>query len=90
MRNPEIDRIRADLARAKQRVAEIESGQRGVRAPDDWRQDTDGNLPGHGLAYNAQLRAQRDAVARFELELVQAMIPHPWSPAAVIAAMEKP
>jgi hypothetical protein len=90
MRNPELQRIQRDLARAKQRVAEIESGQRGVRPPADWRQDTDGSNTAHGLAYTAQLQAQRDTVTRLELEYVQAMIPNPWSPAAIIEAMESP
>lgn len=86
--NPEIQRIRQDLARAKERVAQIESGQRGVRPAADWRQDTDGGNPGHALAYSAQLQAQRDTVTRLELEYVQAMIPNPWGPAAIIEAME--
>jgi hypothetical protein len=88
MRNPELDRLRQDLARAKQRVAEIERGERGVRPPADWRQDVDSNQPGHALAYSAQLQAQRDTVTRLELEYVMAMIPNPWGPAAIIEAME--
>ena len=95
MSNPEVQRIKNDLARAKERVTQIENGQRGVRpsviigprgSENSWL-DTDGNNPGAGLAYSAQLKAQRDAVARLELELVQAMIPHPWTPAEVIERM---
>ena len=87
MRNLELDRLRAALAQAKARVAQIESGQRGVRS-GPWL-ETDGNA-GAGRAYSAQLQAQRDTVTRLELEYVQAMIPTPWCPAAIIEAMEGP
>lgn len=80
----EIQRIQNDLARAKQRAAEIESGQRGVRS-GQWL-DTDGSNPGAGLAHSAQLRGQRDAIARLEGELVMAMLPK-WGAAAVLERM---
>lgn len=83
--NQEIQRIRNDLARAKERVAQIESGQRGVRS-GPWL-ETDGSNPGAGLAHSAQLRAQCDAVARLEFEYVMAMIPSPWGPAEIIERM---
>ena len=89
----ELQRIRSDLKRAKERVAQIRAGQRGVRNPDDWRAGDDadgGNSPGHGRAYENQLRAAEQTVTRLEAEYVNAMIPNPWSPAAIIEAMEGP
>jgi hypothetical protein len=88
MSNPELDRIRQDLARAKERVAQIERGERGVRTGPFL--DTDGSEPGAGLACSSQLKAQRDAVERLEHELVGAMIPRFWQPAAVIERMTAP
>lgn len=88
----ELQRIRQDLARARERVAEIEAGKRGVRPAADWRVGDDadgGNKTGHGRAYENQLNAQRAAVARLELEYVHAMLPK-WGAPAVIEAMERP
>ena len=90
----ELERIRTDLARAKQRVSEIESGQRGVRSVADWRAGDDaggGSIPGAGHAAWNQLQAQRAAVTRLESELLNAMLSaHKWSPDAIIEAMTRP
>lgn len=84
MSHPELERIRNDLARAKQRIAEMEAGQRGVRS-GPW-QESNGE-PGAGLAFEGQLRGQYTALHRLELEYVNAMVPNPWSPAAIIERM---
>lgn len=83
MSHPEIERIRNDMARCKQRIAEMEAGTRGVR--DGPWQATDGES-GAGRAYGNQLLAQSAALQRFELEYVNAMIPA-WTPAAIIERM---
>ena len=86
MSNPEIQRIRADMARCKQRIAEIRQGTRGVRS-GVW-QIVEG-MPGAGLAYSNQLRAQETSLARLELEYLNAMVAaHVWAPAAIIEALE--
>jgi hypothetical protein len=93
MSSPELARIRADLARAKQRVHELETGKRGVKLPsgdfggDQTQAAFNARNPHMGQALDNQLQAQRLAVARFELEYVNAMIPHPWTPSKVIEAM---
>jgi len=79
-----VEQIRANLARAKQRVAEIQAGARGVHS-GAW-QEVDG-VRGAGLAHSNQLRAQEAAVARLELEYVHAMLPR-WGATAVIERME--
>jgi hypothetical protein len=86
MSNPEIDRIRADMARCRQRITEMREGKRGVRT-GSW-QEVDG-MPGAGLAYGNQLLAQETALQRLESEYVNAMLPV-WSPAAIIERMEAP
>lgn len=83
--NPELDRIQRDLSRARQRVQEIESGQRGVPSPGPWL-SVDGDAPGAGLAHSAQLNAQRAAVDRLEMELVMALLPT-WGGSKVLTAM---
>jgi hypothetical protein len=82
----EIDRIRADMARCRQRIAEMREGKRGVRT-GPWI-EADG-MPGAGLAFSNQQLAQETALARLEAEYVQAMIPV-WGPAAIISKMEAP
>jgi len=84
MSNPEIQRIRADMARCKQRIAEMRQGTRGVRT-GAW-QEVEGN-PGAGLAYSNQLLAQETALQRLQAEYVQAMLPV-WGATAIIEAME--
>lgn len=83
----DLQRIKQDLARAKQRAAEIREGKRGVRT-GPWL-EADG-MPGAGLAFSSQLLAQEMAVTRLEFEYLMAMVPNPWSPAAIIEAMEGP
>ncbi len=82
--NPEIQRISNDLARARQRVQEIESGQRGVHT-GPWSTTNTGE-PGAGLAYSRQLEAQYAAIQRFELELVHALLPT-WTASKVLERM---
>jgi hypothetical protein len=86
MSNPEIDRIRSDMKRCRERIAEITQGKRGVRT-GAW-QEVEG-MPGAGLAYGNQLLAQETALQRLQAEYVQAMLPV-WSPAAIIERMEAP
>ena len=79
-----INQIRVSIARCKQRIAEMNAGQRGVRS-GPWIA-VDG-LPGAGLAFGNQLLAQEQALERFELEYLHAMIPR-WGARRIIEAME--
>lgn len=86
----ELQRIRADLTRAKTRVAEMERGERGVRPAADWRQPTELPVPTDRRAYENQLNAMRKAVSQFENEYLLAMLAEgKWSAAAIIEAMQK-
>lgn len=64
----ESERLKADINRCKERIAQIERGERGVHNGPFL--DTDGNNPGAGLAHSAQLQAQRDALLRLQRELL--------------------
>lgn len=78
-----LTQIQASIARCKERIAQIEAGERG--------QIPEGSRHAHpGRAYEAQLHAQRQALERFEAEFVQAMLAeHKWSPRLVIERMEQ-
>lgn len=91
----DLDRIQTDLARATERVAQIESGQRGVRESADWRVGDDaggGGHPGAGHATMNQLLAQQNAVTRLQGEYLMARLDRGggWSPEAIIEKMETP
>lgn len=90
----EITRIRQDLQRAKDRVAAIRAGQRGVRPAADWRAGDDadgGGRLGAARAYGNQLLAQEQTVTRLENELLLALLAAgTWSAAAIIERMTAP
>lgn len=91
--HPELDRIRNDLAKARQRVADIRSGAQGTQSASAWSEATSTKLSMNngGAQWANQLKAREADITRLESEYVQAMLSAPrggWSPAAVIAAME--
>lgn len=80
----DLQRIQNDIARAKQRIAEMEAGTRGIVS--DGARHTD-----PGRAFENQLHAQRQSLARFEEEYLTAMVAeHRWSPADIIRRMQAP
>lgn len=80
----DLQRIQRDMARAKERIGQLERGERGIVSPGANHQEP-------GRAYEAQLRAQRQALERFEAEYVQACLgEHKYSPAEIIKRMEAP
>lgn len=79
----DLDRIQASIARCKERIGQIESGQRGVVSEGYRHQDG-------GRAYENQLHAQRQALERFEAEFLQAMLAeHRWTARDVIERMAR-
>ena len=80
----DLQRIQNDIARCKERIAQIESGRRGVISETYAHQNA-------GRAHENQLNAQRQALENFELEYVHACLAeHRWSPAAIIERMQAP
>jgi len=91
----ELQRIESDLARAKQRVLEMENGQRGVSTLDpkngESMEQVQARRPHAGLAFENQLLAQRMTVQRLEGEYVFAMIAEgKWQCADLITRMSQP
>lgn len=78
----DLQRITSDMKRCKERIAQMEQGERGQVPSSCRHQDS-------GRAFERQLIAQRDALARLEMEYVQAMLAeHKWVPQVVMARME--
>jgi hypothetical protein len=87
MSNPEVNRIRQDMARCNQRITEIRAGIRGVHT-GQWVTVRTGEH-GAGLAHERQLLAQETALHRLESEYLNAMIAdNAWPPAVIIAKMQ--
>jgi hypothetical protein len=88
MSNPELNRIRADLAKARQRLAEMQT-----RAPATdagaLAVSTKLGIPNGTAAWASQIKARETDIARLESELVYAMVPV-WGAAAILEKMEAP
>jgi hypothetical protein len=80
--NPDLARITADLAKARQRVAQMTAGQVGAIPAEAFHCDP-------GRAFENQLNARHADVARLEGEYVQAKLATgEWTAARIIEEMQ--
>jgi hypothetical protein len=95
----DLHRIKGDLAKAKQRIADMESGKVGTSAPTpdplghitESMEQFQARSPHTGRAFENQLNARRADVARLESEYLNAMLAErQWTPAGIIERMERP
>lgn len=77
----DLQRIASDLARCKERIQQMERGERGQIPAEAMHVNS-------GLAFENQLLAQRNAQVRLEGEYVQAMLGRGWSAGEIIRRME--
>jgi len=87
-----IHRITADLAKARQKIVDMESGRVGVLHPTPEDRETPEQFqarnPHAGRAFENQLNARRADVARLEREFLDAMIAAGlWPVSTIISAM---
>lgn len=87
--NDEVNRIREAMQRCRERIAQMQAGERGVRT-GVWTQTKEG-LSGAGVAFERQLLAEQNALHKLESEYLAAMIAcNAWPPEKIIAKMTAP